>query len=63
MSDLLRQDEIDAMIDRLQYLKNKLQEALTANKLLQPNQWANLIKTSPGKFNFGDYAKSVVTAQ
>lgn len=49
LSDLLTPAEVNATLERLQVLKQKLQEDV--NKLLDPGQWAQLIDQDYGSFN------------
>lgn len=63
MTDLLNPAEIQALIQRLNVLKAKLRDAQAANKLLQPNQWAQFIASAPNDFDNSHYAKQVLTKQ
>jgi hypothetical protein len=62
LSDLLRRDEVDATLQRLALLKNRLLVAQGAGNLLNPNQWANMIANQRANFQFGEYNLSAATA-
>jgi hypothetical protein len=44
LSDLLTPEEIQATVDRLNLLKERLQVALTSGRLLDPNEWDQTFK-------------------
>jgi len=62
LGDLLTREEIESTLQRLDVLKNRLQQAHAAGNLLNPNQWANMIATQRGNFKFGEYNLSAVNA-
>jgi hypothetical protein len=59
LSDLLTPEEVQATLDRLQILKDKLRTAQAANKLLAPNQWAALFANYGRGFRPTQYNEKV----
>ena len=59
LSDLLTPEEVQATLDRLQLLKDKLRTAQAANKLLAPNQWAALFANYGRGFRPTQYNEKV----